>query len=236
MLSENVASTAPTGRRWTAAGLPAASDYSRTTSRTLLTFVTVPTGSRHRLSEVPSDALREELDSAPAAGSGFARLDDPVVRFDSETVGAALQHADFWPNRDVARAICTAASATGRKGPPLIRRATTYHEAADRMFGRGLALTVAVPLNSSPTGLLRALSQTPWVARSGLVPTRTLREALRRDEMQPHGRAQSSREILTAAAGVGLVAHYIAGRSNNHGWDPPVSDLGIVPLDELEAR
>ncbi|MFZ6993450.1 hypothetical protein ACO0E1_16305 [Curtobacterium sp. RRHDQ66] len=235
VLSQAAAAHISTGRRWTAAGVPASSRFSQAISTTLLTFITVPVGSRHRLVEVPKRALKDELAACPSAGGAFQLLDDPIVHVQRSASPTLLQYSPFRPNQEVAKAICSAAAADLAE-MPLTPGTIPYREDADQMFGAGLALTVAVPMNSATTGLTRTLAMTPWVARSGLVPRQALAVALRREEQTPRWDAQAARSILGSSAGVGSLARYVAGRSNNHGWDAPVSALGILPLDELETR
>lgn len=235
VLEDRTARGALCGRRWVAAGLPASSWFSRTTSATLLTFITVPIGSKQRMTPISDRALRLRLAESPSVGHAFELLDRPTVSVDFAAPRAQLQYADFEPNREIARAVAAAVCDDDRS-PELALLSTPYCEDAGRMFSAGLAMTVAVPLNSASTGLVRTLAFTPWITGAGRASALAFDQATRRAEAQPRRTSRIAEQELTSAAGVGFVARYVAGRSDNHGWGAPVSEMGILPLSELEAR
>jgi hypothetical protein len=220
-------------RRWTASGLPATSELSAQVSTTLLTFVTFAEGPRGHLATVDPGLLRGRLAHRLSSAPGCEPLHEPTVAIDSTWRRATLRFADFSPNRHVARAICDAADATLGK-PRLASRATTYREDPRPRSEPGLFMTIIVPMNSAGTGLQRTLAASPWAAVGDEDRRARLHALLDRDDLGRNSKPITSPSVLAECSGIGSVGNYIAGRSNNHGWKPPVSKMGILPLDELE--
>ncbi|MCJ1712642.1 hypothetical protein [Curtobacterium sp. VKM Ac-2922] len=135
-----------------------------------------------------------------------------------------LEHTEFFPNRDVADALRRAVHR--RPGQtPLRLEERRFRERRAHTFRSGVALVILIPLNSAPSGLLRALG--PPAETSDIAAFRRLCDAI---DLRP----QSRHDDVARVCGVGSVARYVAGSSSPPELVRSISSRGFLALENLE--